>query len=157
MLVRWYYVGAFSPFFRAHAHIDTKRREPFLLAEPYKSIVRDILRLRYSMLPVWYTAFREASVTGMPVLRYDSLSLCCPFLTIAPGLNTFNSPTIQLASRSTISITSAHQDYSHGLSPRKARPRRQFGSLKERYVICFCRLEYWISFGNQGLLRLLQL
>ena len=54
---------------RAHAHIDTKRREPYLLDDPYKGIVRDILRLRYSMLPVWYTAFREASVTGLPVLR----------------------------------------------------------------------------------------
>ncbi|KAI8978216.1 alpha-glucosidase [Trametes punicea] len=69
MLVRWYAVGAFSPFFRAHAHIDTKRREPYLLDDPYKTIIRDILRLRYSMLPVWYTAFREASVTGLPVLR----------------------------------------------------------------------------------------
>ncbi|KAL0955609.1 hypothetical protein HGRIS_001845 [Hohenbuehelia grisea] len=69
MLVRWYQVGAFAPFFRAHAHIDTKRREPFLLDEPYKSMVRSILRLRYSMLPVWYTAFRETTVTGVPVLR----------------------------------------------------------------------------------------
>jgi alpha 1,3-glucosidase len=69
MLVRWYQVGAFAPFFRAHAHIDTKRREPFLLDEPYKSMVKDILRLRYSLLPVWYTAFRETSVTGVPVLR----------------------------------------------------------------------------------------
>ncbi|KAF7979019.1 hypothetical protein HWV62_43993 [Athelia sp. TMB] len=69
MLVRWYQVGAFQPFFRAHAHIDTKRREPYLLEEPYKSIVRDTLRLRYAMLPIWYTAFREASVTGIPVLR----------------------------------------------------------------------------------------
>jgi mannosyl-oligosaccharide alpha-1,3-glucosidase len=25
------------------------------------------------MLPIWYTAFREASVTGIPVLRYVSL------------------------------------------------------------------------------------
>ncbi|KAG9073924.1 hypothetical protein FRC06_011070, partial [Ceratobasidium sp. 370] len=69
MLVRWYQVGAFAPFFRAHAHIDTKRREPYLLDEPYRGMVRDILKLRYSMLPVWYTAFRETSVTGMPVLR----------------------------------------------------------------------------------------
>jgi len=69
MLTRWYFVGAFSPFFRAHAHIDTKRREPYLLAEPYKSIVRETLRLRYSLLPVWYTAFRESSVTGLPVVR----------------------------------------------------------------------------------------
>jgi mannosyl-oligosaccharide alpha-1,3-glucosidase len=69
MLVRWYEVGIFMPFFRAHAHIDTKRREPYLLDEPYKGIIRDLLRLRYSMLPVWYTAFREASTKGMPVLR----------------------------------------------------------------------------------------
>ena len=70
MLVRWYQVGAFAPFFRGHAHLDTKRREPYLLEEPYKSIVRDIIRLRYSLLPVWYTAFRFASVSGVPVLRY---------------------------------------------------------------------------------------
>lgn len=79
MLVRWYQVGAFQPFFRAHAHIDTKRREPYLLEEPYKSMLRDILRLRYTMLPIWYTAFREASVTGIPVLRsalIHSFTLC---------------------------------------------------------------------------------
>ncbi|KAJ7072850.1 glycoside hydrolase family 31 protein [Mycena amicta] len=69
MLVRWYGVGIFNPFFRAHAHIDTKRREPFLLDEPYKGMIKDLLRLRYTMLPVWYTAFRETSVTGVPVLR----------------------------------------------------------------------------------------
>ncbi|KIJ51385.1 glycoside hydrolase family 31 protein [Sphaerobolus stellatus SS14] len=69
MLVRWYQVGAFAPFFRAHGHIDTKRREPYLLDEPYKSMVRNTLRLRYSLLPVWYTAFREASVRGIPILR----------------------------------------------------------------------------------------
>jgi alpha 1,3-glucosidase len=57
------------PFFRAHAHIDTKRREPYLLEEPYKSYVRDMLRLRYTLLPVWYTAFREAASDGVPVLR----------------------------------------------------------------------------------------
>ncbi|EJD46904.1 alpha-glucosidase [Auricularia subglabra TFB-10046 SS5] len=69
MLTRWYQVGAFAPFFRAHAHIDTKRREPYLLDEPYKSIVRNVLRLRYSLLPVWYTAFHTASTRGIPILR----------------------------------------------------------------------------------------
>jgi alpha-glucosidase (family GH31 glycosyl hydrolase) len=75
MLVRWYWVGAFSPFFRAHAHLDSKRREPYLLDEPHKSTVRNILRLRYALLPVWYTAFHDTSVTGLPLLRYVHLSL----------------------------------------------------------------------------------
>lgn len=74
MLTRWYQVGIFSPFFRAHAHIDTKRREPYLLDEPYKSIIKDTIRLRYSLLPVWYTAFHEASTTGLPVVRCASMT-----------------------------------------------------------------------------------
>ena len=70
MLVRWYQVGIFSPFFRAHAHIDTKRREPFLLDQPYKGLVKDLIRLRYALLPMWYTAFRETTVSGMPIVTY---------------------------------------------------------------------------------------
>jgi alpha 1,3-glucosidase len=58
------------PFFRAHAHIDTKRREPYLYGDPYKSMMRDIIRLRYQMLPVWYTAFHEASLTNAPTMRW---------------------------------------------------------------------------------------
>lgn len=69
MLVRWYQAGAFMPFFRAHAHIDTKRREPYLFDEPIRSMLRDAIRLRYQLLPVWYNAFREASVSGTPTMR----------------------------------------------------------------------------------------
>ncbi|KZO90577.1 glycoside hydrolase family 31 protein [Calocera viscosa TUFC12733] len=69
MLTRWYQVGIFATFFRGHAHIDTKRREPYLLEEPYKSVVRDALQLRYAMLPVWYTLMHEASISGTPPIR----------------------------------------------------------------------------------------
>ncbi|ORY79023.1 glycosyl hydrolases family 31-domain-containing protein [Protomyces lactucae-debilis] len=69
LLARWYQAGAFYPFFRAHAHIDTKRREPWIAGEPYTSIIRKAIVLRYSLLTTWYTAFYEASQTGMPVLR----------------------------------------------------------------------------------------
>lgn len=68
-LVRWYQAGIFQPFFRAHAHIDTKRREPYLLPEPMKSAVRDLIKLRYKMLPIWYTAFKTSNAEGLPVLR----------------------------------------------------------------------------------------
>ncbi|WVQ78487.1 hypothetical protein IAT38_000573 [Cryptococcus sp. DSM 104549] len=69
LLVRWYQAGAFMPFFRAHAHIDTKRREPYLFDEPVKGYLRDIIRLRYTLLGVWYNAFHEASLTGVPIIR----------------------------------------------------------------------------------------
>jgi alpha 1,3-glucosidase len=69
LFTRWYQSGAFYPFFRGHAHIDSKRREPYLVEEPYRSIVRDAIRLRYSLLPVWYSAFHRASTEGMPVIR----------------------------------------------------------------------------------------
>jgi len=69
LVTRWYQTGAFNPFFRAHAHIDTRRREPYLAAEPYLNVISQAIRLRYSLLPAWYTAFHEASTTGAPILR----------------------------------------------------------------------------------------
>lgn len=69
LLTRWYQAGIFYPFFRGHAHIDTRRREPYLAGEPYSQIITQALRLRYSLLPAWYTAFHEASTTGAPIVR----------------------------------------------------------------------------------------
>lgn len=69
LLTRWYQAGAFYPFFRGHAHIDTRRREPYVAGEPYTGIMTAALRLRYALLPAWYTAFHEASTTGAPILR----------------------------------------------------------------------------------------
>lgn len=68
LLTRWYQTGAFYPFFRAHAHIDTRRREPYLAGEPYTSIITQSLRLRYQLLPAWYTEFHRASVDGSPIV-----------------------------------------------------------------------------------------
>lgn len=68
LLARWYQAGTFYPFFRAHAHIDTRRREPYLIEEPFQQAIVDAIKLRYKLLPVFYTAFYEASVSGQPVL-----------------------------------------------------------------------------------------
>lgn len=69
LLARWYQAGAFYPFFRAHAHIESKRREPYLSQEPYFSVIKEALRLRYRLLPTFYTAFHRASVDLSPVIR----------------------------------------------------------------------------------------
>ncbi|XP_030921650.1 neutral alpha-glucosidase AB-like, partial [Geospiza fortis] len=67
--VRWYQAGAFQPFFRAHAHLDTARREPWLLSPEHLAMVRAALRRRYALLPVWYTAFYRCHRQGIPVMR----------------------------------------------------------------------------------------
>ncbi len=33
LVLRWYQLGCFMPFYRAHANCDTKRREPYLFSE----------------------------------------------------------------------------------------------------------------------------
>jgi alpha 1,3-glucosidase len=69
LLLRWYQTGVFYPFFRAHAHIDTLRREPWLAPEPHFGLIKEAIRLRYQLLPYIYTLFYEASITGVPIIR----------------------------------------------------------------------------------------
>ncbi|EGG19928.1 alpha-glucosidase II [Cavenderia fasciculata] len=69
LMTRWFQAGAFQPFFRGHAHLDAKRREPWLFGEPYTSAIRDAIVKRYTYLPLWYTLFHENSLTGLPVMR----------------------------------------------------------------------------------------
>ncbi|KAK0399118.1 hypothetical protein QR680_002906 [Steinernema hermaphroditum] len=65
LLARWYQAPAFQPFFRAHAHIDCKRREPYLFSERTKNVIRYAIRTRYSFLPYWYDARMAVNLAGM--------------------------------------------------------------------------------------------
>ncbi|XP_075044679.1 neutral alpha-glucosidase AB isoform X2 [Mixophyes fleayi] len=69
LLVRWYQAGAYQPFFRAHAHLDTPRREPWLHGEANADIIREALLQRYALLPYWYTIFYKAHRGAEPVMR----------------------------------------------------------------------------------------
>ena len=70
LLTRWYQAAAFQPFFRGHAHLDTKRREPWLYEDKYKNLIRNAIRRRYALLPYWYTLFFHASQDGTPIIRW---------------------------------------------------------------------------------------
>uniref|UniRef100_A0A914NGQ0 Glycoside hydrolase family 31 N-terminal domain-containing protein n=1 Tax=Meloidogyne incognita TaxID=6306 RepID=A0A914NGQ0_MELIC len=69
LITRWYQAGAFQPFFRAHGHIETKRREPWLFSEREKNAMREAVIKRYILLPYWYTLFYEHTKTGVPPMR----------------------------------------------------------------------------------------
>lgn len=46
LMVRWYQLGALLPFFRGHAHLDAKRREPWLFGDESTAIIRDAIAVR---------------------------------------------------------------------------------------------------------------
>jgi len=66
LMIRWYQAAAYQPFFRSHAHIDTKRREPWLFGDESLNLIRDALHARYSLLYYWYTLFYLNEKTGKP-------------------------------------------------------------------------------------------
>jgi alpha-glucosidase (family GH31 glycosyl hydrolase) len=67
LYTRWQQMGVFVPVMRAHGSgVPT---EPINYQEPYKSIVRDYIKLRYRMLPYNYTLAYENTTTGMPLVR----------------------------------------------------------------------------------------
>ena len=69
LMTRWMQAGAYQPFFRGHAHHDSKRREPWMFGDETMHRLRRAAMERYALLPFWYSVFREAEVTGMPVMR----------------------------------------------------------------------------------------
>lgn len=69
LFTRWIQMGTFSPFMRAHSAGDTKEREPWSFGEPFTSINRKFIELRYRLLPYMYSAFWEHHRYGFPILR----------------------------------------------------------------------------------------
>eukprot|EP00586_Coscinodiscus_wailesii_P019518 CAMPEP_0172503312 /NCGR_PEP_ID=MMETSP1066-20121228/168103_1 /TAXON_ID=671091 /ORGANISM="Coscinodiscus wailesii, Strain CCMP2513" /LENGTH=1025 /DNA_ID=CAMNT_0013278997 /DNA_START=155 /DNA_END=3232 /DNA_ORIENTATION=+ len=69
LMTRWMQAGAYQPFFRGHAHHDTKRKEPWVYGDETLKRLRKVALERYALLPYWYTVFRHAMTTGMPVMR----------------------------------------------------------------------------------------
>jgi alpha-glucosidase len=66
---RWIQIGAFTPFFRGHSAYGTVPHEPWAFGEDIESWARDIIKLRYMLLPFFYNEFYNASQTGLPVAR----------------------------------------------------------------------------------------
>lgn len=66
LFVRWTQLGALSPLMRAHG---LRPREPWAFGEEPLRVVREWIRLRYSLLPYLWQAARESAERGWPMLR----------------------------------------------------------------------------------------
>ena len=69
LFVRWLQMGVFHPFCRVHSSGDQNDQEPWSFDEPYTSIAKKFIELRYRILPYLYTLFEDHTRTGAPMLR----------------------------------------------------------------------------------------
>lgn len=69
LFARWIQVGTFSPLMRIHSMIDSRPSEPWAYGERVEAIATNFIKLRYKLLPTLYAAFRQATITGLPVVK----------------------------------------------------------------------------------------
>jgi len=69
LMVRWYQLGTFMPYFRGHSDKRCSRREPWLCPKGAFELVKEAIKERYRLLPYWYTLFEEHCRTSMPIMR----------------------------------------------------------------------------------------
>lgn len=100
LLVRWTQLAVLTPFFRNHSNLLSRRQEPWAFGEPFTSINRSYIGMRYQFLPALYTAFWQSAQYGWPVMRpmfwetpavphsprWDDQFFCGDHLLVAPVL-----------------------------------------------------------------------
>lgn len=69
LFTRWYQLGVFYPFFRAHSHNETYRREPWLYDHKTLNLIRNSVRIRYFLMPYIYLTFYQYHQSGLPIAR----------------------------------------------------------------------------------------
>lgn len=69
LITRWLSLAVYTPFMRNHADQSNPSREPWVFGKEWEKIQRELIEQRYKLLPYIYSAFNEATETGMPVSR----------------------------------------------------------------------------------------
>lgn len=69
LCARWMELGAFYPYSRNHNGKDYIRQDPVSFDENFKTLSRNVLNIRYRLLPYLYTLMFEAHTQGSTVVR----------------------------------------------------------------------------------------
>ena len=69
LVAQWTALGVYFPFVRNHNTKGTVAQEPWAFTPEELDACRTAINRRYRLMPYIYTLFREASETGMPVMR----------------------------------------------------------------------------------------
>lgn len=65
---RWMQFSAFTPIFRVHSRLD-QQRQPWLYGEVAEEAVREVMHLRYQLIPYMYSYERHAYETGLGLVK----------------------------------------------------------------------------------------
>ncbi len=66
---RWMQMGAFVPVFRIHGRITEKEREPWFYGPQAEALSKEIIELRYQLLPYLYNAYWRLYRDAVPICR----------------------------------------------------------------------------------------
>ncbi len=70
LYTRWSQYAALSPVFRYHCTANPAfDRSPWLYGAEAENVVRDYVRMRYRLLPVFYSLSRQNYETGLPITK----------------------------------------------------------------------------------------
>lgn len=69
LLVRFTQFGAFTPMFRNHSAIGTRRQEPWQFGPEVEELLKKTIRLRYELLPYIYTQYMLGVLKSVPLMR----------------------------------------------------------------------------------------
>lgn len=69
MCLRWMQLGAFYPYSRNHNGKGSKRQDPVAWDTAFAEASRDVLNIRYTLLPYLYILMYEAHTKGSTVVR----------------------------------------------------------------------------------------
>ncbi|XP_041660826.1 maltase-glucoamylase, intestinal [Cheilinus undulatus] len=69
MCLRWMQLGAFYPYSRNHNGKGNPRQDPVAWGPVFAEASKDVLNIRYTLLPYLYTLMFEAHTTGSTVVR----------------------------------------------------------------------------------------
>lgn len=61
LLIRWMQFSVFTPLFRNHSALGTRQQEPFAFDEETTGILRNVIRLRYALVPYLYSEYMKAA------------------------------------------------------------------------------------------------
>ena len=61
LMIRWSQFSLFTPLFRNHAAMHTRYQEPYAFDEATTAILREMIRLRYALIPYLYSEYMKAA------------------------------------------------------------------------------------------------